>query len=97
MINTIENGGGSQELLAISNLTTSSASEKIEELANHESILLLEREKVNLYLELYPVLHGRLNATYAACLCKRTVSSSSIFQLEEGKLYSVVLTKFPRN
>ena len=55
-INTLENGGGSQELWR--NLTASSASEKIEKLPNHESLALAEREKLKLYLELYAVLHG---------------------------------------
>ena len=54
------------KVLAITNLTDSSASEKIEELANNESLSLVEQEKVNAHQELYHVLHGRLNAINAA-------------------------------
>ena len=52
--------------MAITNLTASSASEKLEELANHDSPSLVEKEKVQANLELYHVSHSRLNAINTA-------------------------------
>ena len=48
----------------MTNLTASSASEKLEELANHDCLSLAEKENAN--IEFYHVLHGRLNAINAA-------------------------------